>query len=163
MKAAPHPNKKHWIILGIAIVFGLLLPAAFLLPDDAPADELESAEATDTTTPDRDGAAVDPGPAETPATADYGGMLLRMVLSLAVVCLLAYVALKWGLGRLYGDSQSDDQMEVISRLRLAPKREILITRVGPRYLIVGSTETELNILGELTPNEVEMSSEDQDS
>lgn len=93
---------------------------------------------------------------------DYGAMLLKMIVSAALVCLLAWVILRWGLGRLGSRLKSDENMRVLSQLAIGPKRAILVVQVGPKRLILGSTETEITLLcdiseksfGELIPPEV---------
>ncbi|MGM0556118.1 MAG: flagellar biosynthetic protein FliO [Myxococcota bacterium] len=158
MKTNQMTTKQRWVLLAACLVFGLLLPAIFLLPDSAPSAEpaqpvptrANSAKAP----PSESGA----GQVETQRqvldqTPDYGSMLLETVLSLVLVCLLAFVVLKWGLGRLYGVDREGGSMSVVSRMRLGPKRELLVARVGPRHLILGSTEHQLNVLGELSAAE----------
>lgn len=96
-----------------------------------------------------------PAPAEavsqTPAvTSDYGSMLLKMIISVGLVCLLAYAILRWGLGRMVNTREGSEQMEVLGRLAVGPDRSIMVVRVGPRFLVIGNTETELSLLRELS-------------
>lgn len=84
---------------------------------------------------------------------NYGTMLLQMVIAVALVCLLAYAILKWGLQRMVGARDAAENMEVLSRMPIGPSRSIMVVRVGPRFLIVGSSETEISLLGELSEEE----------
>lgn len=91
--------------------------------------------------------------AEVPGTTDYGAMLLKMVISVVIVCALAYVILRWGLRRVVGESSGSENMEVLGRLGIGPERAIMVVRVGSRYLVIGSGETEISILTELSEAE----------
>ena len=83
-------------------------------------------------------------------------MLLEMLVALAVVCLLAYAALRWGLGRLGGRGEADDgAIDIIARRAIGPDRAILVVRIGPKTLIIGDTESGMTRLGELDAEEAE--------
>ena len=115
-------SKQRWLLLAACVVFGLLLPATFLLPDSEPA--AEPVQGAGAASDSGASAAAQPSAADTSSSAPrprkplddspgYGAMLLKTVISLVVVCLLAFVALKWGLGRLYGAQQEDGAMSVV--------------------------------------------------
>ena len=82
--------------------------------------------------------------------ADYGMMLIKMIIALGLVCLLAYAILRWGVGRLAGARVGGEQMRVLGRLPIAPNRTIMVVQVGPKFLVVGNTETEISLLSELS-------------
>ncbi len=128
MKLSKH-RKAAFIIAGIILLGGALLLA---FPSSGPAHA----------------AAHQPQ-----ISADYGTMLIKMIVSVALVCLLAYAILRWGLGRLAGNVQGGEQMEVLSRLAVGPDRTIMVVRVGPRFLVVGNTETGISLLTELSDDE----------
>jgi flagellar biogenesis protein FliO len=44
-------------------------------------------------------------------------------------------------------------MEILSRLGVGPNRSIMVVRVGPRFLVIGSTETGISLLSELSEEE----------
>lgn len=135
-------TKNHWITLLLVAILaagGVFLMVASPSPQPSEQPVSEQSEPTDK------------APAA-PST-DYGGMLLKMIVSVALVCLLAYAILRWGLSRLVGGDQTTGQMEVLGRLAIAPNRSILVVRVGPRYLVVGSGETGISILSELSEQE----------
>ncbi len=133
--------KHRWLAIIFVVLLGVAGTIVLLSPNPQPSEQpvSEQSEATDKT------------PAA-PST-DYGGMLLKMIVSVALVCLLAYAILRWGLSRLVGGDQTTGQMEVLGRLAIAPNRSILVVRVGPRYLVVGSGETGISILSELSEQE----------
>jgi hypothetical protein len=106
-----------------------------------------------------DGAAT-PGPPDSqtglrsidaPTTgSDLGAMLVEMLLVMAAVCLLAYVALRWGLKRIAGLGDADDgPIELVARRQLGADRAIAVVRIGSRTLIVGESDAGLTRLGEL--------------
>ena len=81
----------------------------------------------------------------TPPTG-YGTILLKMVLALGVVCLLAVLALKYGLKRFLPTTAGLQNMEIIARMPLEPRRAVVVVRVGPKHLILASSEA-----GDLSP------------
>lgn len=81
---------------------------------------------------------------------DFGWMFVRMLVVLAAVCGLAFVVLKWGLRRFVPlDSEQSGRLEVIERLAVGPKRSILVVRAGQDFLLVGSSESGFEMLGQL--------------
>lgn len=103
----------------------------------------------------------DPGsldpPQQPPSTgSELGSMLLQTVLMLAVVCLLAYVVLRWGVSRLVGgQGAGDDAIEVLARHPVGSDSSILVVRIGPRVLILADGESGMSRIGELDDEEAE--------
>lgn len=91
-----------------------------------------------------------------PSPAGYGGMLLKMVLSLAVVCIVAFVALKWGLQRFANTQNQDGHMKVLARLNLEPRRALMVAQIGPRILVLSSSEAGIHLLTELDPEDADV-------
>jgi len=91
-----------------------------------------------------------------PSPAGYGGMLLKMVISLAVVCIVAFVALKWGLQRFANTQNQDGHMKVLARLNLEPRRALMVAQVGPRILVLSSSEAGIHLLTELEPEDADI-------
>jgi flagellar protein FliO/FliZ len=88
------------------------------------------------------------------APSGHGAALLRMVVSLALVCGIAWFALKWGAKRLSAPTGAGAaRMRVVARLPLEPRRSVVVVRVGARTLVLGSSEAGLETLAELTPGE----------
>jgi flagellar biogenesis protein FliO len=71
---------------------------------------------------------------------DYGASLLQTLVALAAVCALAYVAVRFGLGRLYRTASSGRRMRVVERLPLDGRRALLLVEVDERTYLVGSGE-----------------------
>ncbi|QDG51659.1 flagellar biosynthetic protein FliO [Persicimonas caeni] len=123
-------RKTAFILAGLILLGGALLLAFPVSQPPAPAADVA---------------------AQTPAVhSDYGGMLLKMVISVGLVCLLAYAILRWGLGRLAGVQAGTERMEILDRLSVGPNRSIMVVRVASRFLVIGNTETGISLLSELS-------------
>lgn len=77
----------------------------------------------------------------------WGGSLLATLLSLALVCGLAWVVLRWLSGRTGG--RSDRGLQVVARCALEPRRSLYVVRAAGRILLIGSGEGGLALLTEL--------------
>ena len=80
----------------------------------------------------------------------YGAALLQTLLSLAAVCVLAWVFLRWfsrqGLGAHSG------QVRLLEKTSLDPRRTLYLIEVGERVLLLGSGERDtLSVLAEIDP------------
>lgn len=89
------------------------------------------------------------------AGVNYGWLFVRMVVLLGLVCLLAYVVLRWGLRRFVAPTSQTGPMSVVARLPVEPRRSVLLIRVGTRCLVVGSSEAGMTSLGEVPIEEVQ--------
>src|SRR3954468_1861893 len=83
-------------------------------------------------------------PAELPS---LGGSIALSFLSLGLVCLLAYVALRWlsrrGVGRANGPLQG------IARCPLEPRRSVYLLEAAGRCFLVGVGDGPMALLAEL--------------
>lgn len=86
----------------------------------------------------------------------YGSLLVRLALGVGVVCLIAWIALKYGLKRLLPDQVGGAGMRVIARLPLEPRRSLLVAEVAGRYLVLAMSEAGCALVTELS--EVEAAS-----
>jgi flagellar biosynthetic protein FliO len=135
-------HRKTALVLAALILLGGALLFAF--PASQPIDAVQQAPSAQPI----------PSTQQVPTVeSDYGSMLLKMIISVALVCLLAYAILRWGLGRLVGATPANGEMEILSQLGLGPNRSIMVVRVGPRFLVIGSTETGISLLSELSSEE----------
>lgn len=80
----------------------------------------------------------------------YGLYLLQTLLALGAVCALAYVVLRWGAKRLYGIGRPGQQMRLVERLPLDPRRSLYLVEVAGRQLLVGSSENGVTLLTEVS-------------
>jgi flagellar biosynthetic protein FliO len=83
-------------------------------------------------------------PAELPS---LGGSIALSFLSLGLVCLLAYVALKWLSKR--GVGRSEGPLQVLARCPLEPRRSIYVVQAAGRCFLVGVGDGPMALLAEL--------------
>lgn len=84
-----------------------------------------------------------------PSVPAYGSMLLNMVISLAIVCILAFVLLKWGLKRLADRQTEGSDIYVLSRVAIEPRRSLLVVKVASKTLLLSSSESGISFIQEL--------------
>lgn len=88
--------------------------------------------------------------ASPPALPDFGALLLQTVVSLALVCALAYVVLNYGLGRWLKAQQAQTRhLELLASLPLGPRRNVHLVKAVDKVLVIGASEAGLQSLGEL--------------
>jgi flagellar biosynthetic protein FliO len=85
-----------------------------------------------------------------------GGSLALSLLSLAMVCLSAYVVLRWLSRR--GVGRSDGPVRVLARCPLEPKRAVYLVQAGGRCFLVGVGDGPMAMLAELDPASVKSES-----
>lgn len=94
-----------------------------------------------------------PGDASPLPSADlpsYGGMLLKTILALVIVIVLAWVLLRWGLGRLLpGRSRGAGDIRVVDRQPLDGRRQVVLVQAYGRYLLLGVGDGSISLLAEL--------------
>ena len=91
-------------------------------------------------------------PSERPES--YGALLVKMALSVLVICALAYILLRFGLKRLLPRSSGEEAIEVLVRQPIEPKRALLVVRVASRHLLLASSEAGVSMLTELTAEDM---------
>ena len=77
----------------------------------------------------------------------FGGSLALSLLSLGLVCLLAYLLLRWFARR--GGGRSDDRIRVLARCFLEPRRSVYLLQVGGRCFLVGVGDGPMSLLAEI--------------
>lgn len=88
-------------------------------------------------------------PADPPS---FGALLLQLVVSLALVCALAWLVIKFGLARwLRRHAAPGAGMEVLETLPLGGRRAVYLVRALDRLLVVGATDHGLATLCDLGP------------
>jgi flagellar biosynthetic protein FliO len=88
------------------------------------------------------------GVAESVETPAYGWFLLETLVVLAVVCVLAWLVLRFWVRRAYA-GQSRGPIRVLARAPLEPRRTLYVIEVGGKCLLIGSGEGPLANLGEV--------------
>jgi flagellar biosynthetic protein FliO len=84
---------------------------------------------------------------------NLGGSLAVTFLSLGLVCLLAYVSLKW-LGRR-GVGQGNGPLRIVARLPLEPRRTLFLVEVAGRCFLIGAGEGAMSTLAEIDRDKLE--------
>ena len=91
-----------------------------------------------------------------PDVPNYGTQIVQGILALFAVCLLAWVSLRLWSRRLAGGSERGrGPLRVVARLPLEPRRTLFVIDAAGKYLLVGSAEGGLAMLGELDREAVE--------
>jgi flagellar biosynthetic protein FliO len=84
------------------------------------------------------------------------GMGLRLFLTLAIVVLLI-IGSVWlyrrVMTRRWPGSVTERPVRLIDRVHIAPKRSLDVVAIGERVILLGTTETQISYLTELTPEE----------
>ena len=84
---------------------------------------------------------------------------LKVVASLAVIIVFV-VAAVWALRRFAPGAvkmYSSENLKVISRTYIAPKQMVCLMKAPGKLLVVGSTQTSISLLSEITdPNQIEL-------
>src|SRR5688500_1269096 len=88
------------------------------------------------------------GPATEAAGSGYGEMLVGSLLVLALVCVAAWLIVRFGTRRLWGPRGSG-VLDVVARVPLEPRRSLYVVEVGGKTLLVGTSEMGLTVLSEL--------------
>jgi flagellar biosynthetic protein FliO len=84
--------------------------------------------------------------------AGLGGAVWLSLLSLGVVCLVAWGALRVLAGR--GVSKATGAVRVLARCPLEPRRSVYVIEAGGRCLLVGVGEGPMTVLAELDAERV---------
>jgi flagellar biogenesis protein FliO len=95
-------------------------------------------------------------PAPPPEAGGYGMFLFETLVILALVCVGAWLVIRFGIRRLYpGPGAQKGPLRLIARLPLEPRRTLYIVEAGKKMFLVGAGEQgPLATLGELDPNDV---------
>ena len=79
----------------------------------------------------------------------YGELLVSSVVVLGVVCVVAWVIVRFGARWIVGARGRARGMDVVARLPLEPRRSLYVVEVAGKTLLVGTSEMGLNVLSEL--------------
>jgi flagellar biosynthetic protein FliO len=90
--------------------------------------------------------------AAAPELPSLGGSLALSFLSLGLVCLLAYVALRWLSRR--GVGQGAGPIRIVGRCPVEPKRSIYVVEAAGRCFLVGASDGGMNLIAELDPKQL---------
>jgi len=88
------------------------------------------------------------GTAETAVGSGYGEMLVGSLLVLGLVCVAAWLVVRFGARRMWAP-RGGGILDVIARVPLEPRRSLYVVDVGGKVLLVGTSEMGLSVLSEL--------------
>lgn len=95
-----------------------------------------------------------------PPSIEFGagifGTIVKLILALVVVVGLIYLSI-FLLKRLSGRTMpnTDQLIKVMGRSYLTPKQSLYIVKLGVKYAVLGVGENTVNLIKELSPEEVE--------
>ncbi len=107
---------------------------------------------------DESTAGTDDGEAAPLTTINAGGMVLRIIGSVALVIGVLYAgmyAMKVLSRRAGGGNLKKDAICVLQRKYIAPKKAIYVVTVGNRAMVVGVTDAQISHLADLSEDEIE--------
>lgn len=73
--------------------------------------------------------------------------VLRIIVSLPIVILLAYLVIKYGVAKNY--SRSRGNLQLLEQVVLSPKASISIIKAGEEFLLISATEQEVKVIKQL--------------
>lgn len=76
------------------------------------------------------------------------GALLRIIIFLPLVAVLAYLSIKYGLGKTQ-QFKGTSNLQVVERLTLGPKSSLYVVKVVDRYYLLAVGEGQTTLLKEL--------------
>ena len=84
----------------------------------------------------------------------YGIFLLQTLFALGVVCLLAFILLRFGMKKLYG-LRKGKLLHVTEHLPLDPKRSLYVINVAGKHILLGSGEQGIRLIKEFDEKDEE--------
>jgi flagellar protein FliO/FliZ len=81
-------------------------------------------------------------------------MLVQTIFMLAFICALAYIVIRL-LKRFGGAPASGNLVEIIDRVALDQRKGLYVIKVTGRYLLLGTSENGVQLIGELDADAVE--------
>ncbi len=97
-----------------------------------------------------------------PELPSYGAQLVQTLIALVLVCILAYVVLRWGLARFIAPASRQGPMEVLSRLPMEGRQSLVVVRVGHRVFLMALGNSTPQMITELDPERWERTMEEWD-
>jgi flagellar protein FliO/FliZ len=86
------------------------------------------------------------------------GVVMKLLLSMVLIVGLIYLSMHF-LKKLNTRSAKGevlgDFVKVLNRTFIAPKQSLLVVKMGEKYAILGVTENNINMISEVSPEEIE--------
>ena len=95
-------------------------------------------------------------PAMPSAQIDFTSLLIKMLILLGIIILLGFVLIRFvgNVGRPRGRG-GDRHFEILSWLKIEPKKTVYLVRIGKRTFALGAAESQLNVIAELHDEDLE--------
>lgn len=96
-------------------------------------------------------------PATAASAVDFSWLFIKMLLVLAIVSIIAVLLLKYAVPRIgpLKAFQKSKYFSVLGRFVLEPKRSLYLVNVGKRYLVIGVSDSAINLITEISKEEAE--------
>jgi flagellar biosynthetic protein FliO len=78
----------------------------------------------------------------------------QMILSLIVVCGLIYLTFRVILPKIGGYQFSQSVIKIVEKVPLDAKKSLFVIEVGGRWMLIGTSETGVNLISQLNETEV---------
>jgi len=86
---------------------------------------------------------------------DFSWLFLKVIGAMILVCLAAFVVIKYLLPRgQFLRRGRDSQIEILERFTLEPKKNLYILKVAQKMILLGTTDVSMNTLLELPETEL---------
>ncbi|MDS1029538.1 flagellar biosynthetic protein FliO [Bacillota bacterium LX-D] len=79
---------------------------------------------------------------------DLFAAILRIVIFLPIVAALAYIYVKYGLGKM-SQYKTSENLQVVDRVTLGPKANLFVVKVVDQYYLMSISEQQIQLLKEL--------------
>jgi len=154
----PKNNRQNRrLVVGVTLIVVAAIAGLLLTTEgQVSADRNLGGSKAGVTTGSASGSASGPGETIGLAGGSVIGPIVKMFSALAIVVVIAYLALyllKRLMGRRYGGSLTDDNVEVLQTTCIGPHKAISLVRVGNRSVLVGVTDSRISTLTELDATE----------
>lgn len=94
-------------------------------------------------------------PAMPGADIDFTSLMIKMLILLGIIVLLGFVLIRFvgNVGRPRGRG-GDRHFEILSWLKIEPKKTIYLVRIGKRTFALGAAESQLNLIAEMNDEDL---------
>ena len=95
-------------------------------------------------------------PAIPVADIDFTSLMVKMLVLLGIIVLLGFVLIRFvgNVGRPRGRG-GDHHFEIVSWMKIEPKKSVYLVRIGKRTFALGAAENNLNVIAELSDEDLE--------
>jgi len=95
-------------------------------------------------------------PSETDYSPSLAGIIFKLIVSMVLIVGLIYLSMyliKKVNSRAAGGGIAGDTIKIIGRTFISPKQSLYLVKIGQRYTVLGATESNINLITELSDQE----------